>query len=80
MNVECRRNEFCLSKKAERSDSTLRNSAVRYSIFDTAESFDPESFSPVLTTEGLVAGCGSLFNPGHPSGPSNHQKNYAILS
>jgi len=26
------------------------------SIFDWAESFDPE-----LTTEGLVAGCGSLF-------------------
>jgi hypothetical protein len=26
------------------------------SIFDTAESFDSE-----LTTEGLVAGCGSLF-------------------
>jgi len=24
------------------------------------ESFDPESFSSKLTTEGLVAGCGSL--------------------
>ena len=23
---------------------------------DSAESFDPESFSPMLTTEGLVAG------------------------
>jgi hypothetical protein len=42
---------FLLIKKTERSDSTLRNSAVRYSVF-----------------------CGSLFNPGHPSDPSNHQK------
>jgi hypothetical protein len=25
--------------------------------FDSAESFDPEFFNPVLTTEGLVAGC-----------------------
>ena len=36
MNVECRRKEFyrfLLSKKTERSDSTLRHSAVRYSIF-----------------------------------------------
>jgi hypothetical protein len=31
------------------------------SIFDSAESFDPEFFNPELTTEGLVAGCGSLF-------------------
>ena len=38
-------------KKIERSETTLRNSAVRDSIF-----------------------CGSLFNPGHPSDPSNHQK------
>jgi hypothetical protein len=39
-----------------RSDSVIlfRDSEVRYSIVDTAESFDPE-----LTTEGLVAGCGS---------------------
>ena len=29
--------------------------------FDSAESFDPESFDLELTTEGLVAGCGSLF-------------------
>ena len=28
--------------------------------FDSAELFDPEFFSPVLTTEGLVAGCDSL--------------------
>ena len=47
---------------------TLRNSEVGYSIFDTAESFDPEWFDPELateglTTEGLVAGCGSLFLP-----------------
>jgi hypothetical protein len=34
MNIECRRNVFYLfNKKMERSDSTLRNSAVRYSIF-----------------------------------------------
>ena len=34
MNIECRRNVFCLFyKKTERSDSILRNSAVRYSIF-----------------------------------------------
>jgi hypothetical protein len=33
-NIECRRNVFYLFyKKMERSDSTLRNSAVRYSIF-----------------------------------------------
>ena len=30
------------------------------SKFDSVESFDPEFLSPVLTTEGLVAGCGSL--------------------
>jgi hypothetical protein len=30
------------------------------SVFDSAESFDPEFFSFMLTTEGLVAGCGSL--------------------
>jgi len=30
------------------------------SKFDLAESFDPESFDPELTTEGLVAGYGSL--------------------
>ena len=45
-------------KKTAHSASILRNS-----IFDTAESFDPESLDPELTTEGLVAGCGSLFNP-----------------
>jgi len=36
MNVEYRRKafyRFLLIKKTERSDSTLRNSAVRYSIF-----------------------------------------------
>jgi hypothetical protein len=32
--------------------------------FDTAESFDPE-----LTTEGLVAGCGSLLNQVRQSSP-----------
>jgi len=37
--------------KIERSETTLRNSAVRYSTF-----------------------CGSLFNPGHRSGQSNHQE------
>jgi len=31
------------------------------SKFDSAESFDPESFNPELATEGLVAGCSSLF-------------------
>ena len=30
------------------------------SKFDSAESFDPESFNPELTAEGLVAGCGPL--------------------
>ncbi|CAB1076323.1 hypothetical protein D1AOALGA4SA_4120 [Olavius algarvensis Delta 1 endosymbiont] len=35
MNVECRRNVFCLfyKKTTERSETTLRHSAVRYSIF-----------------------------------------------
>jgi len=33
MNIECRRNEFCLFKKTERSETTLQNSAVRYSLF-----------------------------------------------
>jgi hypothetical protein len=34
MNIECRRKEFYLIyKKIERSETTLRNSAVRYSIF-----------------------------------------------
>jgi len=34
MNIECRRKVFYLFyKKTERSDSTLQNSAVRYSIF-----------------------------------------------
>jgi hypothetical protein len=32
MNVECRRNEFCLFKKTERSETILRNSAVRCSV------------------------------------------------
>ena len=32
------------------------------SVLDSAESFDPESFKPELTTEGPVAGCGSLFD------------------
>jgi hypothetical protein len=57
------------SAYASESDSILRNS-----LFDSAESLDPEFFSPVLTTEGLFAGCGSLFNPGHPSDLSNDQK------
>jgi hypothetical protein len=30
-------------------------------MFDSAESFDPESLDSELTTEGLAAGCGSLF-------------------
>jgi len=35
MNIEGRRNVFSLFyKKIEHNDSTLRNSAVRYSIFD----------------------------------------------
>jgi hypothetical protein len=34
MNVECRRNVFYLFyKKIERSETILRNSAVRYSLF-----------------------------------------------
>jgi hypothetical protein len=34
MNVECRRDVFCLfKKKTERSETILRYSAVRYSIF-----------------------------------------------
>ena len=34
MNIECRRNVFYqFYKKIERSETTLRNSAVRYSIF-----------------------------------------------
>ena len=46
-------------KRARRGCSAYASesdSALRHSIFDSAESFDPE-----LTTEGLVAGCGSLF-------------------
>jgi hypothetical protein len=42
MSKEC---ILSILKKTEQSDSTLRHSAVRYSIFDTAE---------------LVAGCGLL--------------------
>jgi hypothetical protein len=30
------------------------------SKFDSAQPFDPESFGPEITAEGLVAGCGSL--------------------
>ena len=34
MNIECRRNVFCLFyKKIERSETTLRHYAVPYSIF-----------------------------------------------
>ena len=34
MNIECRRNVFYpFYKKIERSETTLRHSAVRYSIF-----------------------------------------------
>jgi hypothetical protein len=40
----------------------LRNSLIRHSIFDSVESFDPEYFNKELTTEGLVAGCGSLID------------------
>jgi len=33
---------------------------IHSSKFDSTESFDPEFFNYELTTEGLVAGCGSL--------------------
>jgi len=51
--MECR-----IKNRAGRNDSFLRSAYVDYSIFDLAESFGPE-----ITTEGLVAGCGS-FSPG----------------
>ncbi len=56
MNVECRRKEFGRFYKIDQ--------AQRYhpSKFDSAELFDPESFDPGVTTEGLVAGCGSIFD------------------
>ena len=80
MNVEHRTSNVewmhsvCFKKDfAKRSHPSTFD--IRYSIFDSAESFDPESFSPVLTTEGLVAGCGSLFSPtaGRQSGQSNNE-------
>jgi len=57
-NNECR-----ISKEGILS-ILFKDRAKRFlpSTFDSAESFDPESFDPELTTEGLVAGCGSIFD------------------
>ena len=63
MNVEHRTSNECILSIIKRQRTALPSFEIRYSIFDTAESFDPESLDPELTTEGLVAGCGSLFNP-----------------
>ena len=68
-NDEYRMTKECILSiliKAEQRETILQHSAVQYSIFDSAEPFDPESFDLELTTErltaeGLVAGCGSLF-------------------
>ena len=53
-----------LIKKIERSETSLRNS-IRLP-FDKLRprARRGESFDPELTTEGLVAGCGSLLNRG----------------
>ena len=56
--------EFRMSKEGILSIFIyLKDRAQRFhpSKFDTAESFDSELTTEWLTTEGLVAGCGSLF-------------------
>ena len=52
LNVQHRIMNSISLKKTEQSNS---------SKFDSAESFDPEFFNSELTTEGLIAGCGSVF-------------------
>jgi hypothetical protein len=61
-------NNECRKSKEGILSILFEDRAQRFhpSIFDSAESFDPESFglelaTEGLTTEGLVAGCGSLF-------------------
>jgi hypothetical protein len=63
LNVQHRIMNSVNIKKTEQhaAQAPALHERIYPSEFDSAEPFDPASFDPGLTAEGLVAGCGSVF-------------------